>query len=149
MIRAIAATALVLLGAAGSAQAPELRIHGPLHQGALVRGAAPEGTVALSLDGRPVPLAPDGRFLLGFDRDASASSRLVARLADGTEIVRTLDVAPRSLRIERLGIPRPSGGPQFRKYRLVAGFHLAGSRPDERPVRLAANLCGRRAGGLP
>src|SRR5688500_12979423 len=38
---------------------------GPLIQGGLVLGRAPSGTAALLLDGRPVPLAADGRFLLG------------------------------------------------------------------------------------
>lgn len=75
-------------------------------QGALLRGAAPAGTVALSLDGRPVPLAGDGQFLIGFDRDAPASARLVARLAGGRELVRTLRVAPRAWRIEHIGLAR-------------------------------------------
>jgi murein DD-endopeptidase MepM/ murein hydrolase activator NlpD len=67
--------------------------------------------VALTLDGASVPLAPAGRFLLGFDRDAGATARLAARLADGREIVETIGVAPRSWRIQRIGLPRPSGGP--------------------------------------
>jgi murein DD-endopeptidase MepM/ murein hydrolase activator NlpD len=119
MIRAWAAAAAMMACAAAAAEAPDLRLGGALRQGALVRGAAPAGTVALSLDGQPVPLAADGRFLLGFDRDAPATARLVARLADGTEISRRLEVAPRAWRIERLGIARPGGGPtpEFRRLR--------------------------------
>ncbi len=98
-----------------------LRLDGIVQQGALVRGAAPPGTQSLALDGRAVPLAPDGRFLLGFDRDAPATARLAARLADGREIVRILAVAPRAWRIERLGIARPSGGPTPEYQRLRDG----------------------------
>jgi hypothetical protein len=115
----LAAAAPLFLGA-GQPSAPtaDLRVDGVLQQGALVRGAAPAGTVELSLDGRPVPLAADGRFLLGFDRDAPATARLVARLADGREIGRTLEVAPRAWPIERLGIARPTGGPTPESRRL-------------------------------
>lgn len=116
---AIAAAAL--LGSSAIAQEGALRLDGAPVQGALVRGTVPAGTVALSLDGRAVPLAPDGRFLLGFDRDARATARLSARLADGRELVRSLAVAPRAWRIERLGIPRPTGGPTPEFLRLREG----------------------------
>ena len=101
--------------------ASELLLQGTVQQGALVRGTAPPGTLSLSLDGRPVPLAPDRRFLLGFDRDAPSTARLAARLGSGREIVRVLAVAPRAWRIERLGIARPSGGPTPEFQRLRDG----------------------------
>jgi murein DD-endopeptidase MepM/ murein hydrolase activator NlpD len=125
MKRWLAAVAPLFV-AAGQPSAPAagLRIDGVLQQGALARGTAPAGTVQLSLDGRPVPLAPDGRFLLGFDRDAPAAARLVARLADGREIARTLAVSPRAWRIERLGMARPSGGPTP-EYRRLRDAELA------------------------
>ena len=113
---AAAAAALLLLVAA-----PDFAIRGEAEQGALVRGTAPEGTVALTLDGRQVPLAPDGRFLLGFDRDAPAAMRLVARRADGTEVARRLSVRPRAWRIERVGLLRPSRGPTEEYRRLREG----------------------------
>lgn len=129
------AAALCLAAASADGQAPPipasagdgtatLRLDGVVRQGSLVLGAAPAATVALSLDGRAVPLASDGRFLLGFDRDAPASARLVARLADGREIVRVLAVARRPWPIERLSIPRPSGGPTP-EYRIVRDGELA------------------------
>jgi murein DD-endopeptidase MepM/ murein hydrolase activator NlpD len=88
-------------------------------QGALVRARAPAGTVALTLDGRDVPLAPDGRFLLGFDRDADGYARLVARLGDGREIAETLQVAARRWPIQNINMARPAGGPtpEFRRLR--------------------------------
>ncbi|WP_233281483.1 hypothetical protein [Sphingomonas changnyeongensis] len=50
-------------------------------QGAVVRGFAPPGTERLLLDGEPLPLAGDGRFLIGLDRDAPPRALLVAELA--------------------------------------------------------------------
>ena len=118
---ALPVTAVLAQGQNVANQAPGFRLDGALAQGALVRGVAPPGTQALTLEGRPVPLAPDGRFLLGFDRDAPASLRLSARLADGREIVRDLAVARRAWRIEQLGMSRPTGGPTPEFQRLRDG----------------------------
>lgn len=90
-------------------------------QGALVRARAPAGTVALALDGRDVPLAPDGRFLLGFDRDADGYARLAARLEDGREIAETLQVAPRRWPVQNINMARPAGGPTPEYQRLREG----------------------------
>jgi murein DD-endopeptidase MepM/ murein hydrolase activator NlpD len=70
-------------------------------QGGLVFGAAPPGTTALMLDGAPVALAPDGRFMLGFGRDAAASATLAAITANGT-ITTTVDIAPRKFNIQSI-----------------------------------------------
>lgn len=112
-----------------------LRLEGTLRQGALVRGTAPPGTMSLTLDGRAVPLAPDRRFLLGFDRDAPATARLAARLADGREIVRILAVARRAWRLERLAISRPSGGPtpEFQRLRDGELARIAAARAQSSP----------------
>jgi len=111
------ALALLLLAAA----APAFRLEGSPVQGALIRGTAPAGTVALTLDGRDVPLAADGRFLLGFDRDAPAEAVLAARLADGRELTDTLRVAPRAWPIQHVGMARPAGGPTPEFQRLREG----------------------------
>ncbi|HEV2864990.1 MAG TPA: M23 family metallopeptidase [Allosphingosinicella sp.] len=121
---------VALLASPLAAQEPALGLSGPIEQGALVRGTAPPGTVSLSMDGRPVPLAPDGRFLLGFDRDAPASATLTARRADGTSTLRVLNVARRPWRIERLGIARPSGGPtpEYQRLREAELARIAAAR---------------------
>jgi murein DD-endopeptidase MepM/ murein hydrolase activator NlpD len=105
----LAATALL----AAAAPAPEagFRLSGPALQGALLRGTAPPGSIALDVNGRPVPLAPGGRFVIGFDRDAGPAATLTARLADGGEARLALDVAPRAWPIQHIGMARPSGGP--------------------------------------
>lgn len=78
-------------------------------QGRLVYGFAPAGTAELLLDGAPVPLAPDGRFVIGFDRDARPDAVLVARFADGRTVVKRLTVAPRGWRLERVDVPKRAG----------------------------------------
>ena len=109
MVRFLLAAAA--LACVAAAQAPALRLDGAPIQGALVRGTAPPGTIALTLDGRDVPLAADGRFLLGFDRDAGPAATLTARLADGRELSQALAVAPRAWPIQRIDMARPSTGP--------------------------------------
>ena len=110
-----------MLAAAAPGAAQQFRLSGAPAQGALVRGTAPAGTVALTLDGRDVPLAPDGRFLLGFDRDARPSARLVARTADGGEIAAMLAVARRAWPVQHVAMARPADGPTPEYARLREG----------------------------
>lgn len=80
---------------------------GAMTQGGVVTGVAPSGTRVLMLDGAPVPVAPDGRFLIAFDRDAGPGATLTATRDDGSVIRETLAIAPRAWRIERLNsLPR-------------------------------------------
>jgi murein DD-endopeptidase MepM/ murein hydrolase activator NlpD len=80
----------------------QFSLQGPFSQGGIAIGTVPAGTVALTLDGQPVPLATDGRFLIGFGRDAASSALLLARLADGREVREMLTIAPRAWKIENL-----------------------------------------------
>ena len=104
---AVAAVALPeLVGAS------RLRLDGAAVQGGLVRGQVPPGT-ELTLDGRPVAVAADGAFILGFDRDAGASAVLVERYAGpmGNPLAAEtrLAVAPGAWRIERVNAPYRAG----------------------------------------
>jgi len=110
-----------LAAAAAPAGAAQFQLSGAPVQGALVHGTAPPGTVSLSLDGREVPLAADRRFLLGFDRDAGPSARLVARTADGREIETILSVARRAWQVQHIGMARPADGPTPEYARLREG----------------------------
>lgn len=125
---------LLLLGAA---QSGELSFGGTPMQGALLRGNAPAGTISLALDGREVPVASDGRFLLGFDRDAGPAAELVARLADGRVLRRTLAVAPRAWRIQQINMARPSTGPTPEYQRIREGeLRLIGAARLQRVASL-------------
>ncbi|KQO08341.1 M23 family metallopeptidase [Sphingomonas sp. Leaf242] len=125
----IRAAVLVLLAASGAAaqQAPPsntasqsaFRWTGTLSQGGLILGTAPPGTRTLTLNGKPITLAPDGRFVVGFDRDAGPQASLTATLADGRTVTQSLTIAPRAWRIERLNtLPKfPAPDPVFAKLR--------------------------------
>ncbi|MFE8585000.1 M23 family metallopeptidase [Sphingomonas sp. NCPPB 2930] len=105
--------------AVSAAARSAFRWTGELSQGGLIRGQAPAGTVAMTLDGQDVPLTPDGAFLIGFDRDAGPAAELVATLADGRQLRQSLTVAPRAWRIERLDrLPKyPVPDPEFQRLR--------------------------------
>lgn len=94
-------------------------LNGPLIQGGAVIGRAPVGTVSLTLDGAPVPLTPDRRFLIAFDRDARPVALLAAHSLVGGDIVEQLAVAPRAWDISRLNsLPKyPVPQPEFERVR--------------------------------
>ncbi len=92
--------------AQGRAQDAAFRWTGTLSQGGMIVGTAPRGTRTLTLDSRPVAVATDGRFVVGFDRDAPPEAVLVATLADargdGGKVRQPLAIAPRAWNISRL-----------------------------------------------
>ena len=79
----------------------------------------PSGTSLLTLDGESVPVAPDRRFLIAFDRDHGPSATLVATLGDGTQQRQVLAIAPRAWDISRLDtLPKyPVPRPEFERVR--------------------------------
>ncbi|WP_066559164.1 M23 family metallopeptidase [Croceicoccus bisphenolivorans] len=95
-------------------------LSGEMTQGGWLRGTAPVGTTALTLNGEPVPLAPDGQFLAAFDRDSGPVATLMAERSDGSRITKPLAISPRDWRIERINAARRSGGPSetFMKRRM-------------------------------
>jgi len=105
-------------GGTGSVSAPtpqgrqnaDFAVDGELTQGGWIRGVVPDGAAAVTLDGAPLALDPDGRFFAAFDRDAGSSATLVARLADGRTLSRTLAIAPRAWKIEHINAARRPGG---------------------------------------
>jgi murein DD-endopeptidase MepM/ murein hydrolase activator NlpD len=99
--------ALILLFAlAVAAPAAALELRGDAVQGGLVYGQAAPGSV-VSLDGRPVRLDTQGRFVLGFGREAPAEVVLAVERPDGTQATRTLAVAQRTYDIQRIdGLPQ-------------------------------------------
>ncbi|MFL9840773.1 M23 family metallopeptidase [Sphingomonas sp. ST-64] len=108
---------------------------GPMIQGGTVLGTVPALTSGLTLDGRAVPVAPDGRFLIAFDRDAGAQAELVATRVDGSAVRRTLSIQPRAWRIERLDrlprISQPSAEYQRRRPGEVAQINAARAKSHD------------------
>lgn len=96
---------------ASAPRTADILVSGQLIQGGWARGTVPVGTTSLTLDGQLVSVAPDGRFIVAFDRDASATATLVAKFADGRTQSRSLAIAPRGWRIENIDAPRRGGGP--------------------------------------
>ena len=101
---------------------------GAFVQGGLVR-ARVDRRIGILLDGRPVPLSPDGRFVIGFDRDAGPEARLVEIFPD-RRLETVLTIAPRAWAIERVNAP-------FRAGKTDAETEVA------RPAELAAITAAR------
>lgn len=86
------------------AAAVEFTLQGELKQGTLLYGQTLPGA-AVMLDDSNVPVAPDGRFLIGLDRDAPASVTVMAG-RDGVIDTKTLEIKPRDYDIQRIdGLP--------------------------------------------
>jgi len=103
-IRRILVVLLALALCRPAAAEPPLALEGPLTQGGLVIGrTAPGATV--SLDGRPLRIAADGRFVFGFGRDHGPTADLTVALG-GQLARRRLAVGARSYDIQRIdGLP--------------------------------------------
>ena len=71
-------------------------------QGTVALGTVPAGTTRLVKDGGDVPIAPDGRFIIGFGRDHAPVAVVVAFRSAGKSVSERIAVAPRAWRIENL-----------------------------------------------
>ncbi|SLN33076.1 M23 family metallopeptidase [Oceanibacterium hippocampi] len=82
-----------------------LELDGALTQGGFVLGQTAPGA-SVTLGGKAVRVAPDGRFVIGFGRDHGPSAELRVALPDGGEEARTLAIAKRDYEIQRIdGLP--------------------------------------------
>jgi murein DD-endopeptidase MepM/ murein hydrolase activator NlpD len=82
-----------------------ISLSGALSQGGFARGEVPPGT-SLALDGRTVRVAPDGRFILGFGRDAPATVKLLATFPDGHTSSQEIALERREYDVQRInGLP--------------------------------------------
>jgi murein DD-endopeptidase MepM/ murein hydrolase activator NlpD len=97
------ALAIALLPSAS--RAAELALDGHATQGGILFGRTAPGS-AVELDGKSVTLAQDGRFVLGFGRDAKPESLLLLRHADGSREERRLAIAQRTYQTQSIaGLP--------------------------------------------
>jgi murein DD-endopeptidase MepM/ murein hydrolase activator NlpD len=102
-MRLLRSLALLLL--APPCWAGSLRLEGAIEQGGLVRGRVEPGA-AVTLDGAPLRVAPDGSFVIGFGRDAGLKATLELVYADGTREQRELAVGARQYNVQRIdGLP--------------------------------------------
>ena len=93
---------------ASTARTPLPQFAGTPTQGALLRGQVARGVTLLIVDGRTALIPPDGRFVVGFDRDAPASVRAMQLTLNGPEFF-DIAVAPRAWPIERVDAPYRAG----------------------------------------
>ena len=121
----IALVALLL-----AALAPAPAFDGRIEQGGLVRGTLPAGAGGLTLDGKPVKTGADGRFLIGFGRDAGPEAVLGWHDAGAHEM--RLVIAPRQWRIQSLPTlpPRPVPDAEFEARRPAEVAKIAAARAD-------------------
>lgn len=99
--RAAFLLALIALPAWGAT----LTLDGKATQGGLLFGAT-EPSARVTLDGEPVTVAADGRFVIGFGRDAKLDQRLVVRHPDGSVEDRRLVLTARQYPVQRIdGLP--------------------------------------------
>ena len=97
---------------ANSSVATELELKGKFVQGGLVWGTTTPGAT-VTFEGRPVRVSPNGRFLIGFSRDAAPQSAVTVQFADGQTEYRKLDIARREYQIQRInGLPPKMVTPQ-------------------------------------
>lgn len=111
-------------------------LSGQLIQGGWARGMVPPGTAHLALNGNPVRIAADGRFLIAFDRDAGPVARLVAETAKGMVSDYAIPIARRNWQIEHIPIgPRPGSPPseEFARRRAAELAQINAARAVEGP----------------
>lgn len=116
-----AASLPALLSASSVAQpvADAFKLTRMPQQGGMALGTVPAGTRRLVVDGREVPFAADGRFLVAFGRDFAATTIITAFQGGGATVTERLPVARTEWRVERLAtvrrIPQPDAEFQARR----------------------------------
>lgn len=123
-LRLALAAALVVVGGVQAAPS-NFRLTGEATQGGWLRGMAPAGARQVRFNGAAVQVAPDGQFLIAFDRDSGVSATLSAILADGRTITETIPVSPRAWQIERIPLGPKPGTPPSEAYRIRREGELA------------------------
>jgi murein DD-endopeptidase MepM/ murein hydrolase activator NlpD len=95
--------ALPLLAGAGLIRraAAAIELDGHLTQGGLAFGRTDAGS-RVTLDGKSMPIAGDGRFMLGFGRDQAPRATLAIAHADGKTETQELTITQRKFDIQRI-----------------------------------------------
>ena len=86
-------------------------VTGAMEQGSLASGAAPPGSQA-ALDGRPLAITPEGRFVFGFGYDQTKASLVTVRYPDGGGDSRSFTPMARQYEEQRVnGLPQETVTP--------------------------------------
>lgn len=106
-MRIIALTLLFIIsGLVSASEELKLHLNGRMAQGGLVVGKTLPGS-SVTHDGESVMVSKDGDFLIGFEREAPADSRLEVMLPDGELLVRKMSIEPREYDIQKIdGLPK-------------------------------------------
>lgn len=87
------------------ATAADVSFEGNFRQGGLVFGSTEPGN-RVELDGKRLALSQEGRFLMGFGRNAAQNAVLSITGSDGKTDNRTLSIASRQYKVQRIdGLP--------------------------------------------
>ena len=78
---------------------------GTIQQGDLVRGRIEPADATLLFNGQPLAVAPDGQFIIGFDRDATPNATLELRMGGSTAARADLTVVPGNWSIQNVNAP--------------------------------------------
>jgi len=79
----------------------DVALNGKFTQGALLRGQAPAGA-KVTLNGETVQTNKDGKFVVGFEREAPLQQTLIVELADGNKWQRDITLGKREYNIQRI-----------------------------------------------
>lgn len=79
----------------------DVALNGKFTQGALLRGQAPAGA-KVTLNGENVQTNKDGKFVVGFEREAPLQQTLVVESADGNKWQRDIVLEKREYNIQRI-----------------------------------------------
>ena len=140
LLRLFLVTVLCLPSARAAGEAFSLK--GQSVQGGMMVGRTQAGSRVYQ-DGQPIRVSGEGLFLLGFTRDAPAASSLKIQLPGGEVVKRSLEVAKREYRIQRIdGLPQSKVTPRkpedlARIRRDIAAARKARARDDDRQDFLA------------
>jgi murein DD-endopeptidase MepM/ murein hydrolase activator NlpD len=121
--------ALAFGAAPALAAEPRFTVTGAMEQGSLALGSAPPGSAA-ALDGRPLKVLADGRFVFGFAHDQTRASLVTVRYPDGGGDSRSYTPIVRQYEEQRVnGLPQetvtPPPGVQARIAREAETIYLA------------------------
>lgn len=87
----------------------DFRLEGVMMQGGVMLGHAPDGAAEVRFNDTAIPVAPDGSFIIAFNRDEPGIATLAALYPDGQSYAETLNVAPRDWDIQYIDAPLRGG----------------------------------------